>query len=72
METQTQMGNLIQMQIQEVRPFQHATKEYSVCFTGSSLRSPGRKARSATGPGLTAYHHAGSAHPFLTTSAGTD
>ena len=32
METLMQMGNLIQMQIQEVRPFQRVTKEYSVCF----------------------------------------
>jgi hypothetical protein len=32
METQTQMGNLIPIQIQEVRPIEHVTKEYSVCF----------------------------------------
>jgi hypothetical protein len=31
METQTQMGNLTQMQIEEVKPFQHVTKDYSVC-----------------------------------------
>jgi len=72
METQTQMGNLIPIQIQEVRPIEHVTKSILSVFTGSSLRSSGRKVSSATSPGL-AYHHACSARPFLKTpNAGTD
>ena len=68
METLTLMGNLIQVQIEEVRPFQHVTKQYSVS-TGSSLRSCGREASCAARLGITA----GSARPFLTIlNAGTD